>query len=59
MVFDHINRMEKFDPSYRAEYETALKHASVTAFIGKTPLMPITDGLISTWVYVRFRGDGL
>lgn len=35
MVSDHITRMEKLDPSYRTEYELALKHASVTAFIGE------------------------
>ncbi|KAI9570681.1 cytochrome P450 [Boletus coccyginus] len=33
MVFDHIARMEQFDDSYRAEYEVALKHTSITAFI--------------------------
>ena len=47
MVFDHITRMEKFDAPYRAEYEIALKHASLTAFIGKIPLMSITTGRIS------------
>ncbi|KAG8217060.1 cytochrome P450 [Butyriboletus roseoflavus] len=36
MVFDHITRMQKFDASYRAEYEAALKHAAITAFIGST-----------------------
>lgn len=40
MVSDHITRMErlKFGGSYRAEYETALKHAAVTAFLGKVLL---------------------
>ncbi|KAF8557536.1 cytochrome P450 [Imleria badia] len=34
MVFDHIQRMEKFDGSQRAEYEKALKHASASSYIG-------------------------
>ena len=59
MVFNHITRMQKFDASYPTEYETALKHASITAFIGKIILTRVTDGRISSWMYVRFRGDGL
>ena len=35
MVPDHITRMEKFTGSYRSEYETAVKHAAASAFIGK------------------------
>ena len=35
MVSDHITRMEKFDDSCRSDYEAALKHASVTAYLGK------------------------
>jgi len=38
MVFDHLARMEQFDEPYRAEYEVALKHASITAFISKMSL---------------------
>jgi hypothetical protein len=34
MVSDHINRMEKFDGSFRSAYETALKYAAATAFLG-------------------------
>ncbi|KIK93319.1 hypothetical protein PAXRUDRAFT_12727 [Paxillus rubicundulus Ve08.2h10] len=34
MVSDHITRMQKYDQSYCSDYTTALKHASVTAFIG-------------------------
>ncbi|KIJ66970.1 hypothetical protein HYDPIDRAFT_85336 [Hydnomerulius pinastri MD-312] len=33
MVSDHIARMHKYDESYRAEYEGALKKASATAFV--------------------------
>lgn len=36
MMSDHIVRMEKFDNSYRCEYETALKHAAATTLHGKT-----------------------
>lgn len=58
MVFDHIARMEQFDDSHRAEYEMALKHAAVTAFIGK--ISPrTTNSRISLWVNVRFCRDGL
>lgn len=35
MVSDQITRMKKLDYSHRSVYETALKHASATAFIGK------------------------
>lgn len=35
MVADHITRMEKLDSSYRPVYETALKYASATAFLGE------------------------
>lgn len=42
MVADHIMRMEKLDHSYRAEYERALKHVSVTAFFGEILLTRIT-----------------
>jgi hypothetical protein len=34
MVSDHITRMKKYDEPHRSDYTTALKHASVTAFIG-------------------------
>ncbi|KAF8555766.1 cytochrome P450 [Imleria badia] len=33
MVSDHITRMDKFDASYRSEYETALKHTSVAVLV--------------------------
>ena len=36
MVSDHITRMEKFDDSYRSEYEKALKQTSSTAFLGRS-----------------------
>ena len=41
MVSDHIPRMKKFDGSYRAEYETALKYASATTLNGKISLVQI------------------
>ena len=41
MVSDHITRMEKLDQPRRAEYEMALKHASMTAFIGEISLTRI------------------
>lgn len=47
MVFDHVHRMEKLDGSQRDEYETSLKLASVTSFLGKTTLAPISDSLTS------------
>jgi hypothetical protein len=59
MVFDHIARMEQLDDSHRAEYGMALKHAAVTAFIGKISLARKTDSRISLWVNVRFCRDGL
>jgi len=34
MVADHLTRMEKLDDSYRSVYESALKYASATAFLG-------------------------
>jgi len=60
MVFDHLTRMEQFDDSYRAEYEVALKHASITAFIGKISSRwrepPIVE---AHWVNFRFCRDGV
>ncbi|KAF9241412.1 cytochrome P450 [Melanogaster broomeanus] len=34
MVSDHITRMQECDNTTRSEYESALKHASATAFLG-------------------------
>ncbi|KAG6374677.1 cytochrome P450 [Boletus reticuloceps] len=34
MVSDHIAHMEKLDGSHRSDYEKALKHTSMTAFLG-------------------------
>ena len=34
MVFDHVRRMERLDSTHRAEYEKALKAASLTSFLG-------------------------
>ncbi|KAG6381871.1 cytochrome P450 [Boletus reticuloceps] len=47
MVFHHIQRMEKLDDSIRAEYETAIKHASMSAFHGNSStLMTFTLAMV-------------
>ncbi|KAF8555769.1 cytochrome P450 [Imleria badia] len=45
MVSDHIARMDKFDASYRSEYETALKHTSVAVLTSAT-LMTFTLAMV-------------
>ena len=36
--------MEKFDGSFRSAYETALKYAAATAFLGKITQRQTNDG---------------
>ena len=54
MIFNHFQRMEKFDGPYRAEYETALKHACTTSFIGKVPRFTDSNNYLSLLIYASF-----
>ena len=52
MVSDHITRMENFDSLSRSQYETAVKHVAVTAFLGKSTLTRTNQGRISPIIHV-------